>query len=63
MSLENLSIPSKKAIVLIALLIIIGLKVYGFIQTRPTIYLIVALAVIAIITDATPTAAQDIAPS
>lgn len=59
MSLEDLSIPKKKAIVVIALLIIIGLKVYGFIETRPTVYLIVALAVVAIITDATPTAAKD----
>lgn len=59
MSLENLSTGSKKTIVIIALVVIIGLKIYGFIQTKPTVLLIVALAIVASITDPSVTSAND----
>lgn len=48
---------------MVALLIIIGLKIYGFIQTKPTIMLVIALAIVASITDAKPLAAAEVPPT
>lgn len=62
MALEDLSTGKKKAIVIIALLIIISLKIYGFIQTKPTIALIIALGIISAITDATPVSGGELPP-
>lgn len=60
MSLENLSTGKKKAIVVVALLVIIGLKIYGFIETKPALIVIIALAIVASVTDAKPLAAAEI---
>jgi hypothetical protein len=57
-ALEDLSTGKKKAIVLIALLGIIGLKIIGVFKSKLPVYLILALAGVAIITDPTPTAAD-----
>lgn len=62
MALEDLSTGKKKAIILIAVLIIVNLKIYGLLQTKPSIALIIALGIIAAITDATPTNAQEFPP-
>jgi len=55
---ENLSTGTKKAIVVVALLAIIGLKAIGVLKAKLPFYLILALAGVAIITDATPVAAD-----
>lgn len=61
--LENLSTNSKKGIVIVALLVIIGLKIYGVLETKPSIILILALAIVASVTDAKPLAAAELPPT
>lgn len=59
MSLENLSTPSKEAIVVLVLIAIIALKLYGLFSSKTTWWLIIALALVSVITDVSPTNAQE----
>ena len=59
MALENLSTGTKMVIVFMALIGIIALKIYGIFSTRTTVLSAIALAVVASITDPTPTSAAE----
>jgi hypothetical protein len=57
MALVDLGDATKKVIVALALLAIIALKIAGIFTTKPTIFMIIALGFVSVITDASPVAA------
>jgi hypothetical protein len=63
MSLEDLSTTSKQVIVVLAIIAIIGMKILGFIKTKPSIFLIIGLAVVGIITEPESLNATELPPS
>lgn len=58
MALEDLSVGTKKGIIVTVLLGVIALKVVGIFKAKLPFYLIVGLAVAGIITDPSPVAAD-----